>query len=130
MKQINFVLLLTTLPLTAFAACTRDIPAAGMVECKYQRFTTWISCGQNATVLSFHSLGTDNGSVDTSNRDYKLDTDPALAGCQQSSDDTYASERSGYDVGHMSAINHFDDNQDQALETNHMTNLLPQASSF
>ncbi len=52
------------------------------------------------------------------------------SGVRQSSRSTYASVLRGYDVGHMSAINHFDDNQAAALETNHMTNLLPQASSF
>ena len=114
----------------AFASCTKDVPTPGMVECTYARFTTWLSCDQRATVMSFHSLGADTGSADTRSRSYKVDDDPALVGCQQSSSNTYASVLRGYDVGHMSAINHFDDNQAAALETNHMTNLLPQASSF
>lgn len=77
--------------------------------------------------MSWFELSIDTGSENTKSRNYKLDLDPALIGCQQISDDTYVQ---GYDVGHIAAIDHFDESTVKALETNFMTNLLPQASSF
>ena len=111
----------------AFAACTMDTPQVDMAECHYQQYSVWLSCEQNSTIMSWHTVDTDSGNEDTRSRNYKIDTDPNLVDCQQSSADTYGN---GYHVGHLAAINHFDEDTDIALETNFMTNLLPQIGSF
>jgi endonuclease G len=105
-------------------ACEIDTPITGVTECKYQRYTAWISCKDKANLMSWFELGIDNGSEDTSDRSYKIDPNQNLGTCQQTSKKTYVH---GYDVGHIAAINHFDESKAAALETNFMTNLLPQA---
>lgn len=98
--------------------------------CEYERFSVWLSCKQNAAVLSMAEIGTDYGNENTTNRNYFLDESATDLSCQQSSDKTYASQMKGYDVGHLIPIDHFDDNQAQALQTNTMVNMVPQAKSF
>jgi endonuclease G len=111
----------------AKSACTSNTPASGITECHYQRFSTWVSCKHKGNLMSWFELSEDVGSENTKSRNYKLDPEPALDSCQQISNDTYVQ---GHDVGHIAAIDHFDESTENALETNFMTNLLPQASSF
>ena len=116
---------------TALANCLPDIPAEGMVTCEYNKFTVLLSCKDRLAVLSIlHRLEADTGSENTSSRSYFLDERANIQECQQSSDDRYAKTNKGYDVGHLTAIDHLDDNQVNALQTNVMTNMIPQASKF
>jgi endonuclease G len=98
--------------------------------CEYSRFSVWLSCTQKAAVLSMAKIGVDTGSESTKSRNYFLDESAKTLSCQQTSDATYASHTKGFDVGHLIAIDHFDDNKSQALETNTMVNMVPQAKSF
>ncbi|MEZ8282124.1 DNA/RNA non-specific endonuclease [Vibrio splendidus] len=102
----------------------------GIAYCSYDRFSVWLSCSQKAATLSMALIGTDNGSENTSNRRYFLDETAKKIQCQQSSKNTYSSSVKGYDVGHLIAIVHFDDNQIEANQTNVMVNMVPQAKSF
>jgi endonuclease G len=98
--------------------------------CSYKRFDVWLACRQRGAILATAELGPDSGSEDTSNRNYFLDQTASELACQQWSDSTYASHHKGYDVGHLIAIDHFDDSYVDALETNVMVNMVPQATSF
>jgi hypothetical protein len=88
--------------------------------CEYERFSVWLSCKQKAAVLSMARIGPDHGNENTTSRNYFLDDSATALSCQQSSSKTYASQMKGYDVRHLIAIDHFDDNQAQALQTNTM----------
>ncbi len=121
------IALFMTLHSITVLACSMNTPIEGIAECKYQRFTAWVNCADNANLMSWFELTEDSGSQDTSSRNYKLDGDTNLDECQQSTDDRYNSD---FDVGHIAAIDHFDESTVMALETNFMTNLLPQASKF
>lgn len=101
-----------------------------VAHCTYERFEVWLSCEQKAAVLSMAEIAVDKGSENTSNRNYFLDESAAALSCQQTSDDSYASHHKGFDVGDLIAIDHFDDNKSQALQTNTMVNMVPQATSF
>ncbi|KAB0287050.1 DNA/RNA non-specific endonuclease [Vibrio fortis] len=105
-------------------------PKGDIAYCSYNRFEVWVACKQRGAILATAELGPDTGSEDTSNRNYFLDPFAKEFGCQQWSDSTYASHHKGYDVGHLIAIDHFDDNYVDALQTNVMVNMVPQASSF
>lgn len=98
--------------------------------CKYNRYKVWVSCELKLPILSKSSITSDIGNKDTSSRAYKLDPSASALSCQQSSNDTYSSFKKGFDVGHLTPIDIFDDNIVDALQTNYMTNMVPQASSF
>jgi len=112
-----------------FANCVKS-DLTNTAYCEYERFSVWLSCKQKAAVLSMSVIGPDKGNKNTTNRNYYLDPSAKALSCQQSSDDTYASYKKGYDVGRLIAIDHFDDNQTQALQTNTMVNMVPQTKSF
>lgn len=115
--------------LNVSANCVQS-EANNVAFCEYSRFSVWLSCTQKAAVLSMAEIGADNGSESTTNRNYFLDETAKALSCQQNSDKTYASHQQGFDVGHLIPIDHFDDNKAQALETNTMVNMVPQAQSF
>lgn len=114
----------------SFAECHKDIPAEGLAECKYNKFTVWLSCNKKAALVSWAVIGKDQGSENTSRRNYFLDDSASKISCQQTSNKRYTVAKKGYDVGHLTAIDHFDDDIVDALQTNVMTNMVPQASSF
>jgi DNA/RNA endonuclease G (NUC1) len=127
-KYLTAIVLLS-LSFFSFSKCLK-LEKSNLAFCKYERFDVWLSCKQKAAILSHTILGQDFGSENTSNRSYFLDKEASELNCQQISKKTYTSEKKGFDVGHLIAIDHFDDNKRQALQTNTMVNMVPQASSF
>jgi endonuclease G len=97
---------------------------------QYERFSVWLSCTQKTAVLSMAVIGVNKGSENTKSRNYFLDDSAKGISCQKTSDETYASYKEGFDAGHLNAIDHFDENEPQALQTNTMANMVPQATSF
>lgn len=131
MKRILLVVSISLYCSEAFTECFANKPAEGLLTCNYNAFTTWVSCKDNLALLSFTEvLSKDIGFKNTSNRDYFLDPSASKMNCQQTSDSTYASVREGFDVGHLTAIDHFDYDKADALQTNVMTNMVPQAWKF
>ncbi|WP_411992095.1 DNA/RNA non-specific endonuclease [Agarivorans sp. DSG3-1] len=114
----------------SLAACKLNKPTSDFATCSYKRFTTIVSCENKGTILSYFQIGADKGNQDTSARNYFLDPSPDMAACQQTSSSTYASVKPGFDVGHMTPIDIFDDDAESARQTNVMTNLLPQEQNF
>lgn len=129
MKVILILLVSLGCIFNTYANCVKS-GLTNTAYCEYERFSVWLSCKQNAAVLSMAKIGPDQGNDNTTNRSYFLDESATALSCQQSSDKTYASQQKGYDVGHLIPIDHFDDNQAQALQTNTMVNMVPQAKSF
>ena len=129
MKFILMLLLGFSCTFNVYANCVKS-NLTNTALCKYERFSVWLSCKQKAALLSMAVIGPDEGNEKTTNRNYFLDPSANALSCQQSSDDTYASHQKGYDVGHLIAIDHFDDNKSQALQTNAMVNMVPQAKAF
>ncbi len=112
-------------------ACQMLSSTPKVAKCDYGAFQVWLSCRDRLAVLSLvPSLAVDTGSLNTSSRAYFLDEKAIPTGCQQTSNKKYATEHKGYDVGHLSAIDHFDNDLHAALKTNAMTNMVPQASKF
>lgn len=99
-------------------------------RCDYKAFSTISYCPLKIPLLSWTTIYPDTGDADTSGRNYKLDPSAAALECQQISSATYSSIKNGYDVGHLTAIDLLDYDKDAALETNYMTNLIPQHSSL
>ena len=113
------------------AACLVDTANPTIARCDYHEFEVWLSCKDRLAILSvIHQLNKDIGKKDTKNRNYFLDELAASTNCQQLSRERYSVTHKGYDVGHLSAIDHFDYDLNVALKTNAMTNLVPQAAKF
>ncbi|WP_430455048.1 DNA/RNA non-specific endonuclease [Rheinheimera sp.] len=127
----NLVLLMLCIRYDPVHACQFLPSTQNVAKCDYGAFQVWLSCRDRLAVLSLiPSLGVDTGKLNTSRRAYFLDEKAIPTGCQQTSSKTYATKHKGYDVGHLSAIDHFDDDLSIALKTNAMTNMVPQASKF
>lgn len=110
-----------------YAACSLvNSTSAKQMLCDYDRYEVLVSCKYRMPLISILSIGQDIGNGNTSNRNYFIDEEAAAQNCQQSSSNRYAQINSDYDVGHLTAIDHLDDSIKAALETNAMTNLVPQ----
>ena len=112
---------------TAYAACSLvESTSSKQMLCRYERYEVLVSCKYRMPLLSTLSIGRDAGNENTANRNYFLDEDAKTLDCQQSSSNRYSQTNSEYDVGHLTAIDHLDDSPKSALQTNAMTNLVPQ----
>ncbi len=95
------------------ANCVTNSPATGMATCEYNIFTVLLSCKDRLAVLStLHKLEADTGNENTSSRSCFLDETTNIQYCQQSTDDHYVLTNKDFDVGHLTAIDHLDNNQD------------------
>lgn len=112
---------------TSMEAASAPTPYA---QCDYTAFKVMAYCPYKLSLVSWTKISKDTGDEDTSSRHYKVDPHAAALNCQQASGATYSSIQQGYDVGHLTAIDLLDDNKEAALETNYMTNLVPQNSSL
>lgn len=111
----------------AHASCFIDAPKdVKLMLCQYERYEVIVSCKYRMALLSTLSVGLDTGNSNTSNRRYYLDPQAASLDCQQTTSKQYSKVNSDYDVGHLTAIDHLDDDIHAALQTNAMTNLVPQ----
>ena len=99
---------------------------AKLMTCNYERYAVIVSCKYRMALLSSLSINSDIGNSITSNRRYYLDPQASSLNCQQTSSKQYSKVNSDYDVGHLTAIDHLDDDIHAALQTNAMTNLVPQ----
>ena len=130
-KRIYLLLAGCFLSFPIVANCIKSENYPNTAECSYEAFKVLLSCKHNAAVLSIaENVGEDNGNKNTSSRNYKLDETASALNCQQKTSARYASVNSDYDVGHLTAIDLFDYDKTIALQTNVMTNMIPQASSF
>lgn len=132
-KVILFLSLLNLTSVKSFAVPACELLSNGskdFVQCNYTSYKTINYCLLNLPLVSWVGLTRDVGDADTSSRNYKIDPNAAAFKCQQTSDKKYNPVESGYDVGHLTAIDHLDNDKAAALETNFMTNLVPQVASL
>lgn len=116
-----------SLTTTAYAECSLvESTNAKQMLCRYERYEVLVSCKYRMPLLSMLSIGRDIGHKNTSNKNYFLDEEATTLDCQQSSSNRYSQTNSEYEVGRLTAIDLLDDSQKAALQTNAMTNLVPQ----
>ena len=114
---------------TTTGATASAIDADGRVTIDHLGFRLLYDCQERSTVRYEYTLTTDTGSL-TRPTDYTVE--PLLpADCPaQSNTGSYASVHAGFDRGHLVTSNHMDGNADWLLAANHMSNIVPQVSTF
>lgn len=126
-KKGVFIAALTVLSWDSFADCFfLDPDTRQKMLCRYDKYDVQVSCNYRMAMVSRVSLKRDVGNENTSSRKYYPDKDASALNCQQTSSDQYSRTNPDYDVGHLTAIDHLDDSLTSALQTNSMTNLVPQ----
>ncbi len=97
---------------------------------EYTGFTVWVDCERKGAVMFDYVLQMDIGNHTRSSSFY---LDPNAEGCQQLSTDSYKNPNGDgrtYDRGHLVPANHMDHSKESILQTNFMTNILPQAANM
>jgi endonuclease G, mitochondrial len=105
-----------------------EIPSAIAKPIKhlaYEGFTVWIDCAIRGLIQFQYAIGADTGNFPRSQDFARYPTVPKK--CRQKSTRSYGK---GYGRGHMVPANHMDGSQTAILQTNHMTNILPQAHAL
>lgn len=111
--------------LTTFLIFASSISRAEIKTLNYDGFTIWLDCNKRAAVAFRYLAQRDVGNLKRSNK-FKLD--PSIpTRCQQKTGRTY---RHKYDRGHMVPANHLDHSKTAILQSNFMTNILPQAAKM
>jgi len=91
----------------------------------YEGFTVWLDCQERAPIKFQYNAQRDNGNA---KRYKKFLLDPNVPSeCQQYSADSYGK---GYDRGHQVPANHLDFSENAIMQSNYMTNILPQTSQM
>lgn len=91
----------------------------------YGRMQLLIDCEKRSAIMFKYRVGADNGDI---KRVDEFAHDPAVPRrCQQSSTWSYGG---GYDRGHLVPQNHLDDSLKAMVQSNYMTNILPQKAAL
>jgi endonuclease G, mitochondrial len=113
----------TPFPKSVGAKVTRL--AKNILQLDYEGFTIWLNCKRKGAVKFRYNAKRDVGSF---KRYKKYHLDPVVpAGCQQKSFRGYGK---GFDRGHLVPANHLDHSRTAIMQSNYMTNVLPQASAM
>lgn len=119
-----FLLLCSLPPLWGFPLSSLSGPQ--VLRLDYDGFTVWLDCHRRGAVRFKYALSQDQGSVP------RYDTfmlDPVVPDyCQQTSAKPYQHPGTAYDRGHLVPANHMDHSDVAIIQTNYMTNILPQAA--
>lgn len=91
----------------------------------YERFTLWLDCEKHGAIKFQYYLTQDTGHLPRAQSFYLDDKVPA--DCQQKSAKPYGHH---YDRGHLVPANHLDDSSTALLQSNAMTNILPQTATM
>ena len=96
-----------------------------ILKLDYEGFTVWLDCKERAPIKFRYNAQRDNGNA---KRYKKFLLDPGVpAECQQTSTASYGK---GYDRGHQVPANHLDFSEKAIMQSNYMTNILPQTSQM
>lgn len=96
-----------------------------LLRLDYEGFTVWLDCAERAPVKFRYNAQRDIGDA---KRYKKFLLDPDVPGnCQQTSTKSYGN---GYDRGHQVPANHLDFSEKAIMQSNYMTNILPQTSQM
>lgn len=109
---------------TAIQATTAS-PAGKILKLDYQGFTLWLDCNKRGPVKFEYVAHKDNGDFPRQ-KDFQLDPSVPTE-CQQFSSKAYGQ---GYDRGHQVPANHLDGSETAIMQSNYMTNILPQTSQM
>lgn len=105
-------------------AFTNNSPFQQLSERNFRIFSTWVDCKERLPVL-FHYIATAVKGDFTRSNTFKLD--PVFnINCQQKSANTYNSVKAGWDRGHQVPANHLKHDAVAIVESNYMTNIIPQ----
>jgi endonuclease G len=112
-------------PQTEGAEVTRL--ANNILRLDYESFTVWLDCKKRAAIKFRYTAQRDTGRL---KRHTKFHLDPNVPKeCQQKSFRGYGKGK-GYDRGHLVPANHLDHSKTAIVQSNFMTNILPQASAM
>jgi endonuclease G len=112
-------------PSPAAAARPGAAAVGELLRLDYEGFTVWLDCEERAAVRFRYLAGRDRGGQRRRDR-FTLDPH-APKGCQQTTSKAYGL---GFDRGHLVPANHLDDSATALVQSNYMTNILPQASGM
>jgi len=117
-------LILTTL-LALFLLESPIALAKPIKRLDYEGFTAWVDCARRGQTRFQYTATADSGSFPRLD-DYTLDPNVPKK-CQQKSTRSYGR---GYDRGHLVSANHMDFSGNAIMQSNYMTNILPQVHEF
>ncbi len=96
-----------------------------LLKLDYEGFTVWVDCAERAPIKFRYNAQRDIGNA---KRYKKFLFDPKVPSeCQQFSTKSYGM---GYDRGHQVPANHLDFSENAIMQSNYMTNILPQTSKM
>jgi len=99
--------------------------ANNLLRLDYESFTVWLDCKKRAAIKFRYTAQRDTGRL---KRHKKFHLDPNVPKeCQQKSFRGYGKGKD-YDRGHLIPANHLDHSITAIIQSNFMTNILPQAS--
>ena len=96
-----------------------------ILKLDYEGFTIWLDCKERAPIKFRYNAQRDTGNAKRYKK-FLLDPNVPLE-CQQYSSKGYGS---GYDRGHQVPANHLDFSENAIMQSNYMTNILPQTSKM
>jgi endonuclease G len=102
--------------------------AAEVLQREYEGLTVWLDCARRGVVRFRYNAQRDQGDLPR-RTSFSLDPD-VPARCQQTSTASYKHPDERYDRGHLVPANHLDDSRTAIRQSNHMTNILPQAANI
>ena len=100
---------------------TEITKSGNVLKLDYQGFTLWLDCEKRGAVKFQYNLQHDSGN-EPGAKDFKLDPSVPKE-CQQTSTADYGH---GYDRGRQVPANHLDYSPEAIMQSNYMTNILPQ----
>lgn len=96
-----------------------------LLRLDYEGFTIWLDCAERAPVKFRYNAKRDEGDA---KRYKKFLLDPDVPeNCQQYTSKSYGN---GYDRGHQVPANHLDFSEKAIMQSNFMTNILPQTTQM
>ncbi len=110
-------------PKTEGAKVTRL--ANNLLQLDYVTFTVWLDCQKKGAVKFRYIAQKDSGHLKRHKKYHQDSSIPKM--CQQKSFRGYGK---GYDRGHLVPANHLDHSRAAIVQSNFMTNILPQASEM
>lgn len=104
---------------------------AQVLEIEYEGFTLYLDCARRGAVKFEYTAKKDTGSLHRKSS-FTLDdkTDEVPKSCQQTSTGAYRHSEFTFDRGHLVPANHLDHLRIGIVQSNHMTNILPQAKTM
>jgi endonuclease G, mitochondrial len=125
--SVSLFLFLSLFICVSFLPLVPDSKASNhkILKLDYEGFTIWLDCKERAPIKFRYNAQRDTGNAKRYKK-FLLDPDVPTE-CQQYSSKGYGS---GYDRGHQVPANHLDFSENAIMQSNYMTNILPQTSKM